>query len=100
MLIDHIALTYHELKVSHPESMAIVAGDRNDIKIDDLLSISHNFQQIVDKPTRKGRILDVVVTDMAHVFQPVVLLRSIGIDEGKSGVPYDHSGVLVRPQHQ
>ena len=66
-LLSHLTLTYHSLKTIHPTAKVIILGDRKEVSIDKFLGISGNLQQIVDKPTRKGNILDIIVTDMASL---------------------------------
>ena len=62
----------------------------------DLLSIDSNFKQIVKVPTRKDKILDVVVTDLESFYQEPVAIPPGPVD-GQVGVPSDHQGVLVEP---
>ena len=75
-------------------------GDRNDLKVERLLSLDPALRQVVNFPTNKKRdkILDVVCTDMYAGYQEPTLLPAIQVDPGREGVPSDHWGVEVRPR--
>ena len=65
---------------------------------EDLLAIDQNFRQIVKVPTRKGRTLDVVVTDIGSFYQNPVAIPPVPVD-GRVGVPSDHHGVFLEPSN-
>ena len=96
-LIDHITITFNKLKIIHPNSAVIIAGDRNDLGESDILSISPSLRQIVLKPTRKNKILEIVITDLHRFYQEPLIVKPVPVDEGSLGVPSDHDGVLVIP---
>ena len=62
-----------------------------------LLSIDPSLRQIVTKPTRGGRILDVVATNLWKYNNEPVIVPPILPDKPGHGAPSDHSGVLVTP---
>ena len=96
-LIDHLSLTINNLKITHPKANFIIAGDKNDLKETEIVAICPTFKQIVCKPTRKGKILTIVVTDLHHLYQEPTIIPPIPVDEGSTGCPSDHSGVLITP---
>ena len=88
------------MKIDHPSAKTLILGDKNDLKIEELVKISPTFQQIVDKPTRKGKILNIVVTDMWGLYKPCLILPPIEVDDSKKlsgAVSSDHDGVLLHP---
>ena len=96
-LIDHMAVTIHRLKVSHPKASFIIAGDKNDLNEKDILGICPSFRQIVLKPTRKNKTLTIVITDLHRFFHEPFIIPPVPVDDGATGVPSDHQGVLVLP---
>ena len=96
-LIDHIVSTINKLKIIHPKASCIIAGDKNDLNMNDILAMSPSFRQIVLKPTRKNRILTIVITDLHQFYQEPAIIPPVPVDEGADGVPSDHNGVLVLP---
>ena len=96
-LIKHMAKNMKELRLKYPTAKTIILGDRNELPVKELLKISGNSRQIVDKPTRKGKILDVILTDMQYLFKEVKIVPPVPVDEGETGIPSDHDGFLVEP---
>ena len=96
-LTQHIITTINKLRITHPKASCIIAGDKNDWNIRDILSISPAFRQIVLKPTRKNKILTVVITDIHQYFNEPVIVPPVPVDDGAIGAPSDHNGVLVVP---
>ena len=45
-LIDHISITINKLKILHPNASYIIAGDKNDLNENEILSICPTFRQI------------------------------------------------------
>ena len=99
-LVDHIANTFNKLKVMHPKANFIIAGDKNDLRENEIVSICPSFKQIVLKPTRKSKTLTIVVTDLHRFFHEPVVIPPVPVDNGATGVPSDHLGVLVLPVNQ
>ena len=54
----------------------IIAGDINQLNIRDLIS-QHNLVQMVKKPTRGDRILDVFLTNKTHLWKPAPIVFKI-----------------------
>ena len=96
-LIDHIAETYNQLKIQHPEAAFILSGDKNDLDVGKLLAINPSFSQIVTKNTRKENILTVIITDLKALYHNPIIIPPIEVDMESDGVPSDHSGVLAVP---
>ena len=96
-LIDHITTTMNGLKTTHPKAGIIIAGDKNDLNENEILSISPSLRQIVLKPTRKNKTLTIVITDLHRFYQEPIIVAPVPVDQGVVGVPSDHNGVLVIP---
>ena len=98
MLIQHIVLKLNSLRLINPRSKFLLAGDKNDLNIEDILATDDKLKQLVDQPTRKRSILDIVVTDMGDLYQRVQIIPPIPVDVDGVGSVSDHKGVLVIPR--
>ena len=63
-LLDFVKKNYNILKVKYPSAFLITGGDINELNIQEILSMKENLKQIVTKPTRKKKILSVIITDL------------------------------------
>ena len=97
-LINHMTLTLQSLMTSFPNAGILMSGDRNDLGIDRLLTIDPSLRQIVNKCTLGAKVLDVVLTNMASLFNEPEIVPPIEVDDPAKGVPSDHSGVVVPPR--
>ena len=100
-LVEHIALNYSELKVKHKDFFFLMGGDKNDLDTKKLLDISPALHMLNTKPTHGNKNIDVLITDMAHLYHESVILPSVPTDIPPShqggGQPSDHSVVTARP---
>ena len=62
-----------------------------------LISIDPSLRQIVLKPTRGQKILDVIVTNLASFYQEPTIIPAILPDISGHGAPSDHYGVCAIP---
>ena len=96
-LLNFIAAKYHQLKIKYPDAYFILGGDVNDLNIQGILNISSNFKQIVKKPTRKDKILSVIITDLHQYYKEPEILPPIQPDILGKGKPSDHSTPFAEP---
>ena len=96
-LIDHISTVLNTLKVDHPNAATIIAGDKNDLDERRLLALDPALAQLVRKPTRKDKLLSIVITDLRRFYIEPRIIDPIPVDDPLIGVPSDHNGVLVLP---
>ena len=96
-LIDHLTLNLQMLLLKHPNAGIVIAGDRNDLSIEKLLTIDHSLRQIVLKNTRKNKCLDVILTNMANYYNEPNIFPPPGLDIENQGVPSDHSVPVSTP---
>ena len=61
-LLNHLSDSCEKILSSTPDANIIIDGDINHLNIRDLIS-QHNLVQMVKKPTRGDRILDVFLTN-------------------------------------
>ena len=97
MLIDHIATVLNKLKSEHPDAATIIAGDKNDLDESGILALDPAFVQIVRKPTRKTKVLSIIITDLRRFYVEPKIVEPVPVDDPMKGVPSDHNGVLAVP---
>jgi len=92
--------TIGRLRTEHQGCRVILAGDRNDLRIDLLPSLDPTLRQLVRGATNKlkTKVLDVVYTDCYNLLQEPVILPPMQVDEGEQGKDSDHSGVEILPR--
>ena len=100
LLLDHISEAFNILKKKYKRGLHfIIAGDTNDLKLDSILSLSPNMNQIVQDWTRLNppAVLDPVITTLSNYYQVPECLDPLDPDPDKNGRPSDHQIVLVKP---
>ena len=96
-LIDHISVTYNQLKIMHPEAATIISGDKNNLDETNILALNPEFRQIVSKNTRKSKTLTIIITDLQRYYHVPIIIPPVPVDVPGQGVPSDHQGVLAIP---
>ena len=96
-LADHMVGTLQMLMTKYPESGIICGGDKNSMDITPLLSCGLRLRQVVDKPTRAGAILDVLIMNVSRFFNSPIIAPPICPDDPTKGKPSDHSVPVCTP---
>ena len=86
-LIEFISSNYHNLKTKYPDAFFLCGGDINDLKWSDIEDLSPNLRQVVNKPTRQGKTLAIIITDLHHFYQDVRVLPPLQPDVEGVGIP-------------
>ena len=81
-----------------PKAGILISGDRNDLRIDRLLSVDKSLKQLVKNPTRGPNILTVLCSDLEVYYEEPIVVPPIGVDVPGRGVPSDHQGVVMNPR--
>ena len=89
-LVDHLVTTLHMLKTKFPEAPIIMGSDKNSMDIRPILNCGLKIRQIVDLPTRNGKILDIILTDIPQHYNSPVIIPPVPCDNPNDGVPSDH----------
>ena len=76
-LTAHLIDQIDRVRCTHPDCGVVSLGDFNNLDISDLLC-HHNLTQIVDTPTRKGNILDLIVTNLEALYSKPVIITPLG----------------------
>ena len=96
-LLEHITNTLQALRVTHPQAGVIISGDRNSVDIGALLQVDRSLRQVVKKPTRGYKILDVILTNLYQYYDVPEIVPPIPPDVPGKGAPSDHLGVIATP---
>ena len=95
LFYDWLSETYHSLTAKHGDGLYwIMCADINDTKIEPILHLNSNFKQVVTKPTRLDKTLDVIISDLGIYYQTPTVEPPLNVDEDKTGVPSDHQLVI------
>ena len=89
-LLNHLSECCESILSAESDAKIIIAGDINRLNIRDLTS-QHNLVQVIKKPTRCERTLDVFLTNIPHLWKlsPAVF---------KGLIRSDHMAILISPQ--
>ena len=79
-LIDHLTVTLQNLMTKHPKSGVFIFGDRNSILLKDLKTIDSSLKQIVKKPTRGNKILDIILTNLYEFYEEPIIIAPVKPD--------------------
>ena len=99
ILLDHISEVYHFLSSKYKDSYWMIGADKNELKIEAILSLDHNLKQCVDVPTRQNppAIIDIFITDLHKYYKKPICEDPLEVDSDKSGSPSDHFMVFIEP---
>ena len=89
-LTDHLISSLHMLATKYPEAPIIMGADKNKMDIQPLLNCGLRLKNIVDIGTRKGSILDVIITNIPKYYNSPIVVPPVPCDDPANGVPRDH----------
>ena len=92
--------TLGRLRQEHLGSRVILAGDRNDMRVEAITDLDPTLKQLVKGFTNKNndKTLDVILTDSRDLLQEPTLLPPLQVDDRKEGKDSDHKGVQCLPR--
>ena len=96
-MCEHLVPTLHMLQTKYPESGIIMGSDKNKMDIQPIINCGLKLKQVVDKPTRKGKILDVIIMNLYQHYNSPVIVPPIGPDDPTAGLPSDHEVPVCVP---
>ena len=97
-LIEHLTVNTQSLLQKYPNAGILICGDRNNIEINRFLGVDHSLKQIVTKPTRKGKILDIILTNMHKFYCEPEICPPVKPDKEGTGVPSDQDVPVTKPR--
>ena len=87
--------TCQALLTKHPNAAIFIGGDRNEMSINPLNLGLPKLQQINQHYTCNGKVLDVLLTNIHHLYQVPKIVPPVGPDDPNYGVPSDHWTVVA-----
>ena len=96
-MADHIVTTLHMLISKYPESAIILGADKNQMNIEPILNCGLKLRQIVDKNTRGGKILDILILNISGLYKSPIIAPPIQCDDPSTGQASDHSVPICVP---
>ena len=75
----------------------VLGGDYNKFPIEDILDSYGSLQSIQVQATRKGEVLDLIITDIHTSYLPCLTLPPLDVDPNKKGVASDHKIIIFPP---
>ena len=100
LLVDHINQAYNIISTKYPKGLHfIIAGDSNDLKLDNILNISPQLSQVVNSPTRLNppAMLDPIITTLGCYYQTPTIHPPLDPDPFSNGSPSDHLIPVMTP---
>jgi hypothetical protein len=76
-LVEYIISSVDLVRSAHPDCGIVISGDFNCLDITDILT-NHNLKQVVQDPTRGNNILDLIVTNLSHLYRAPVIFAPLG----------------------
>ena len=89
-LVDHLVSTLHMLSTRFPDAPIMMGADKNMMDIKPLLSCGLRLKQLVDLPTRHGKTLDILITNIPQYYNSPIIVPPVPCDNPNDGVPSDH----------
>ena len=96
-LTDHLVTTLQMLHTKYPDSPIMLGADKNNMDIRPLLTCGLRLRQVVDLPTRKGVILDIILMSCPQYYNAPTIVPPVPCDNPNDGVPSDHSVPVCVP---
>ena len=85
------------LTAKYPGSGIILGADKNKMDIRPLLNCGLKLKQVVDKNTRQGSILSIIIMNTFQYYNSPIIAPPIKPDDPSSGKPSDHSVPVCTP---
>jgi hypothetical protein len=96
-LLDHIISTMHQLLTKYPKAGYLIGGDKNSLPIAPIISALPKCQQIVTQNTYKDKILDIILTNMSHLYSVPYIAPAVQPDDIRHASPSDHNIPVAVP---
>ena len=101
-LTEHIAINHGQLKAIYKNCFFLAGGDKNELNVKHILDISPTLHMHNTKPTHGKNNIDVLVSDMVHLYTESVITPNVQTDI-QDGLPgggkqSDHPVVYCLPR--
>ena len=99
-LLDHINQAFHIISAKYSRGLHfILAADSNDLKLDNILSLSSQMRQMVTGVTRLNppKMIDPIITTLHTYYQEPIIFPPLDPDPDSDGKPSDHFIPVMKP---
>ena len=97
--IDHIIEAIHFARTKFGNDVHfMLGGDFNRLDVTDILDAYGALKQFNSVPTRKGAVLELLLTDLHPFYHPETTLQPLQVDDDKTGSDSDHDVVVMAPK--
>ena len=96
--ISHIIDTIHYINSLEQNVKYVVAGDMNHLPLEPIIDSYGALKSLVEVPTRKDSILEVILSDLHPFYHPPVTMKPLQVDKDKVGKDSDHDIVIMAPK--
>ena len=79
------------LATQYPDCPMILGADKNNMDIRPILNCGLRLKQVVDLPTRKDKIIDILIMNIPQYYKSPIIVPPVPCDDPTAGVPSDHS---------
>ena len=95
--ITHIIETIHYVRSKNEDVIFCIFSDANHVVITDVLNWYGALHQVVLQPTRKDKILDIILADLHTCYHSPLLVPPLQVDDDTVGKDSDHRIILFAP---
>ena len=96
-LITHIIKNTHILMTKYPKGGIFIGGYKNSLNITPILLGLPKCRQVVTENTHNNKCLDILITNIHTLYQPVVISPPLQPDDPAKSKPSDHLVPILYP---
>ena len=96
-MADHLVSTLQMLYAKYPDCGLILGADKNYMNIQPLLNCGLRLRQVVDRSTRMGAIIDIIIMNLSSYYNTPIIAPPICPDDPTKGKPSDHCVPVCTP---
>ena len=98
--IDHIITAIHIIRAKYDNQVNFLfGGDFNNLNITSILDSCGALKQCMTVPTRNQAILEILLSDLSHMYHPPTTLPPLQVDTDMAGSDSDHNIVIFAPKN-
>ena len=96
-LADYFLGALQMLSVKYPDADIIMGADKNKMDITPILSCGLRLRQVVNKSTRQGSIIDILIMNLSKFYNSPINAPPLNPDDPNTAKPSDHSVPIAIP---
>ena len=92
--VEFMISAKHILNARYNDVTFLIGGDINNLALQPIIDSLEDMKQVVETPTHRNRVLDIILTNMKENFYPPFVRDPLECDEDLPGEPSDHKIVI------